>query len=75
MRDIGSRQFQQHFHEEIKNLPFVVSAKGKPLFLVSQPPPESTTQLSLETSSPLFAIQIIRDIDSRLKAIEQYLGK
>ena len=37
MRSIGTRQFQQHFHSEIKNLPFVVTKNGDPLFVVTYP--------------------------------------
>lgn len=36
MRTIGLRQFQQNLHKEIKDLPFLVTRKGAPVFKAVQ---------------------------------------
>jgi hypothetical protein len=34
MRQVSVRQFQQHFHSELQELPFLVTKRNKPYFYV-----------------------------------------
>lgn len=47
MRTVAMRYFQQHLHEELRNLPVTVTRLGKPWFVVS----DVTTFSNVTTSN------------------------
>lgn len=51
MRQIGSRQFQRHYYEEIKNLPFMVVSNGKPIIVVTRPDIDNTSDMTNDSTS------------------------
>ncbi len=67
-RRVGLRQFQQNFHKEIKELPFIVTKYGKDLFVV--------TKLTTDVVT-LNVARVTKVLDKKVKdkVVEMYLGK